>query len=255
MLGVDEVVGDRLVDGHGHRPGAVGVVATVDGDGLVVHALQPLLFGRLRPTSWRTARWPRPATARSARAPTSSKGNDSTSAGSRSPPTIRSCRCCELLPVVGGHAVEGQAGQRRRARGARSAGRRGGTRGAGWTGRTRGGPGPGRPRSRPHGLGDHAPADGVRLAGPPRSRRPAPSSTATVLSREWGRTIGGAEAGGQRDGRGRPAGGRRRCTWPAASVRSMPSKTARAAWADRQDSSMEGTCSRPHDSRPARSAQ
>jgi hypothetical protein len=41
VLGVDEVVGHRLVDGHGHGPGAVGRVAAVDGDGLVVHGESP----------------------------------------------------------------------------------------------------------------------------------------------------------------------------------------------------------------------
>ena len=40
VVGVDEVVGHRLVDGHGHGPRAVGRVATVDGDGLVVHGLR-----------------------------------------------------------------------------------------------------------------------------------------------------------------------------------------------------------------------
>ena len=44
VLGVDEVVGHRLIDGHGNGAGAIGAVAAVDGDGLVVHAPQSLLL-------------------------------------------------------------------------------------------------------------------------------------------------------------------------------------------------------------------
>ena len=37
VIGVDEIVGDGLVDGHRHGPGGIGVVVAVDGDRLVAH--------------------------------------------------------------------------------------------------------------------------------------------------------------------------------------------------------------------------
>ena len=46
VLGVLEVVRHRQIDGHRHGPGAIGLVATMDGNGLVVHVIQSLLFGK-----------------------------------------------------------------------------------------------------------------------------------------------------------------------------------------------------------------
>ena len=251
VLGIDEVVGHRLVDGHGHRPGAIGAVAAVDGDGLVVHAPQPLLFV----TPAIQLAYSRVAVARhgqSARAPTSSKGNDSTSDGVTLAPDDPLVQRAELLPVAGGHAVKGQAGHivalaehvspcvavvltEQAGRivlgvaldeydlGARS------------------------------GLGDHAPTDLLRLECHLVAGRQHLVDGDGVEPRVREDDVG-AEAGGQRVGAA-PAGGRRRCTWPSSVVRSIPSNTARAAWADRQDNSMERTRPRPHDSRPARSSQ
>jgi hypothetical protein len=44
VLRVLEVVRHRQIDGHCHGPGAVGLVATMDGNSLVVHVIQSLLF-------------------------------------------------------------------------------------------------------------------------------------------------------------------------------------------------------------------
>src|SRR5580698_3524175 len=90
MFGVDEVVGHGLIDGHGHGPRPVGCVATVDGDRLVAHGIQALLFGMVA-SRLAYSRWAALCHGQGARAPSSSKGKAATKAGSRSPPITRTC--------------------------------------------------------------------------------------------------------------------------------------------------------------------
>src|SRR3984885_6109171 len=136
--GVDEVVGHRLVDRYGHGPRPVGCVATVDGDGLVVHGLTRSSSRWCR-TGWRTGAGPRRATARG-------RGHRPRRRGRRPPGPGPAHRPLSARAAGGACPSPGRSRSRGggrvvgRARGRRSVARPVRTRARGSRGRTREGP-------------------------------------------------------------------------------------------------------------------
>ena len=192
-----EVVRNRQIDGHRHGAGAVGLVAAVNGDGLIVHGIQSLLL--VKPsTSWHRDVAATACQGQGARPPTSSNGYASTKSGSRWSPMIARCRLSRSRPVLRGHAVERQDGQFVPLVPYVAPQRRGGTHAAGWRDRTRDDPAREPPSA--------APTSRVATLHPTPSDCMAIviagvlecASCGTVLVREWGRTISGSNPAAER---------------------------------------------------------